>query len=209
MYLRSPAGKALLLAFSTLSLTSCGSREPSWAGGTGEAQPKQVSAEALRAAVDDEQVRRFYQATNWQAVWSDKLERTLVDAIGQAEAHGLSRNFFIKGDLPSEPAAREAALTKAALHYASALAHGYTDPARIHEVYTVPRPKVDVAAGLARALSSDQLRPWYDGLAPQTEEYRKLGEAFVHYARQAQAGEPAAITQGDAIKPGTTDARLP
>ena len=33
-------------------------------------------------------------------------------------------------------------LTDAALKYASALANGYSDPTTLHEVYTIPRPKI-------------------------------------------------------------------
>ena len=52
-------------------------------------------------------------------------------------------------------AAREAALTLAAISYASALANGQVDPRRIWKIYSVQMPKVDVEAGLAATID------WY------------------------------------------------
>src|SRR5439155_543300 len=81
-----------------------------------------------------------------------KSEKALLDALGQSTAHGLRTGLFLRGDLPTDPSAREAALTKAALSYASALAQGYVDPTKLGLPYTVPRPKPDVAAGLGQAI---------------------------------------------------------
>jgi L,D-transpeptidase YcbB len=101
-------------------------------------------------------------------------------------------------------------LTKAALRYASALAQGYSDPKKLGRTYTVPRPKVDVAAGLAQALQEARLAEWFDSLSPQTEEYRTLSAQFVRYLKFAnQTGNGAVIPAGKAIKPGGRDARLP
>jgi murein L,D-transpeptidase YcbB/YkuD len=195
------------MGFAALSLTSC-----DLLGGGGDsarAQPNNVSAEALRAAVDDDLVRKFYQAVGWKAVWDERGERELMEALDQAAVHALSTADFVDPQLPSNAAEREAALTRAALQYAGALAHGYVDPKKIREIYTLPRPKMDVAAGLAQAVSSGKLREWLDSLPPQTPEYRKLSEAFVHYLRQSENGGSAQIAQGDAIEPGDTDPRVP
>ena len=67
----------------------------------------------------------------------------LREAIAGAPAHGLKPELFLKGGESG------AALVQAALKYASALANGYADPTKLHEVYTIPRPKADVRAGLA------------------------------------------------------------
>ena len=74
-------------------------------------------------------------------------------------SHGLKRELFLKGEIPKDRDEREAALTKAALRYASALATGYSDPKKVNsEVYTVKRPKLDAAAGLSKALAGRQAR---------------------------------------------------
>ncbi len=76
-------------------------------------------------------------------------------------------------------------MTQAALRYAAALVQGYADPKKISAVYTIPRPKADVAKGLAGALEEGNLEGWYASLPPQTEEYRALSEAHIDYLRRA------------------------
>ena len=49
-----------------------------------------------------------------------------------------------------------AALTEAALKYASALANGYSDPTKLHEVYTIPHANVDVRQGLQQAIQKGE-----------------------------------------------------
>jgi murein L,D-transpeptidase YcbB/YkuD len=204
-----PAGRALFLALAALSLVCCGGGDGSLSEDARDVQPDRVDPEALRAAVDDREARRFYQAVGWQAVWTKDRARVLLEATGQAEAHGLSQTDFLDQSLPTEPAEREAALTEAAIAYASALARGQTDPRKLRRIYTVPRPRTDVAAGLAQAISSDQLREWLASLPPQSEEYRALSRAFLHYLRQSQTGAEARIQVGDTISPRDADPRVP
>ena len=53
------------------------------------------------------------------------LVAELLDSLDQAQAHGLRSDLFLKQPLPTDPSEREAALTDAALGYASALARGF------------------------------------------------------------------------------------
>jgi murein L,D-transpeptidase YcbB/YkuD len=131
-------------------------------------------------------------------------EKQIREAIAQAPAHGLKPDLFLKGGEEGE------ALVQGALKYASALANGYSDPNKLFEVYTIPRAKTDVRAGLQQALQNNNVGEWLNSLAPQTEEYKALSQAFLHYAQQAsnQAGQPA-IAGDRPIKPGARDARIP
>ena len=120
-------------------------------GGSADSAAPQVSAEELRAAVSDERVRRFYEARQWRAAWNGQQEQALVAGLRDSARHGLDpRRYLGEVNGASAGAAREAALSKAALVYADTLARGQTDPVRLHEVYEIPRPEADVAAGLAR-----------------------------------------------------------
>jgi len=199
--INSRPGKALILALFSVALADCGSR----AG----VHPKQVEASALQAEVRDSQVRAFYEARQWQAAWDKKSEKALTEIIAGAPANGLKPDLFLKQPLPTDANAREAALTAAALRYASALARGYADPTKIRDVYTIPRPSLNVAAGLAKALDNHDLKDWYASLPPQTDEYRALSEAHLQYLRQAGQAQAAPIPAGKAIKPGSRDPRLP
>jgi murein L,D-transpeptidase YcbB/YkuD len=195
-----------------MAATACGQ-----GGDSAEAQaaqlalsPEDVSADALKGAVKDERVRRFYEARQWQAVWTDDRAEALMAALKDAPRHGLSGDQFRKEAAAEEsPAAREAALTFAALTYADALANGLADPGEVREIYSVPMPKVDVVAGVAKALEAKQLQPWLASLAPQDAEYKALSEAFLRYSEQAARGQSQSIPAGETIHKGDSDARVP
>lgn len=132
-----------------------------------------------------------------------KAESDIRDAIAGATAHGLKPDLFLKGGESGE------GLAQAALKYASALANGYTDPKKLHEVYTIPRAKADVRAGLQQALQNGNVGEWLNSLAPQTDEYKALSRAFARYAKQVGDGDARPIPDDKAIKPGARDERIP
>ncbi|MES2120554.1 MAG: L,D-transpeptidase family protein [Pseudomonadota bacterium] len=132
-----------------------------------------------------------------------KAEKDLREAIAQAPAHGLKPELFLKGGEEGQD------LVQAGLKYASALANGYTDPTKLHEVYTIPRPKTDVRAGLQKAMQEGKVAEWLNSLAPQTDEYRALSQAFVKYGKLAGQSPQQRIPADKPIKPGARDPRIP
>ena len=205
--------RAFLLLLATTALSGCdffSSDDPAaQVAGKWQVDPQAVSADALRAAVKDEDVRRFYEARQWRAAWDQARVAQLTAALHDARRHALDHVPFLPEAAPDGPVAREAALTKAAFGYGRALAQGLVDPARIWPAYTVPRPKADVAAGLGTALESGKLAEWLDSLAPQTEEYRALSAAYVEQLDRLAAGPDGAIQDGGLIKIGQSDPRVP
>lgn len=199
MKLTSRAGKTLILALCSVSLAACDGGSLFGGGQSTVAQ----------SSVTDPQARAFYEARQWKAAWDRDSEKQLRQIIGGALAHGLKPSLFLEEDaLPDDRSAREAALTKAALRYADALARGYSDPKKSSEIYTLPRAKADVAAGLAEALDGN-LAEWFQSLAPQTDEYRALFQAHQTYLQRAAQAGANPIPAGKAIKPGQRDERLP
>ena len=197
----------LMAAAALFALAACDSIS---GGGAGAGAPPEIAAGELRDAADDPRVRRFYEARSWQAAWSGEQEQQLLAAIRDARRHGLDpRRYLGPVDAASEPAAREAALSLAALGYAEALARGQADPARLHEVYELPRPDADVVAGLAQAVAQGNVAQWLAGLAPADAEYRALSEAFLRYSDAAAREQGPAVDDGEPIRPGARDARLP
>jgi murein L,D-transpeptidase YcbB/YkuD len=130
-------------------------------------------------------------------------EKQIREAIAQAPAHGLKPDLFLKGGEQGDQ------LVQAALKYASALANGYSDPNKLFEVYTIPRAKTDVRAGLQQALQNGNVGDWLNSLAPQTNEYKALSQAFVRYANQASQTQQQPISSDRPIKPGARDDRIP
>jgi murein L,D-transpeptidase YcbB/YkuD len=138
-----------------------------------------------------------------QVKWNKKLERQVRDAIANAPANGLKPDLFLKGG------EQGAALTQAALRYADALARGYSDPEKIFPIYTIPRPKTDVRQGFQQAVQKGDLTSWFNSLPPQTDEYKALSQAHLHYLQLAQKTPNfQAVPDGDPIKPGSHDSRV-
>lgn len=195
-----------------LVLSGCASQN-SGDGGNGVAavQPSRVTAEELRATVSDRRVRQFYEARQWQPAWNVETATALVAALNEAPTHGLDPRMFLADvERAGAPAAREAALSLAAITYAEALGHGRVDPDRLHETYTVPRPETNMVAGLSQALQGNDVADWLAGLAPQDAEYRRLSEAYVAARRQAASARARTpIPAGPDIRPGAADRRLP
>lgn len=178
------------------------------AGGAATAQSGAVTPEQLRAAVRDDPVRRFYEARQWQPAWDEEAGQQLVQALQNAVRHGLNPNDYVNPVNGAQGAVeREVALTRAALGYADALARGRTDPARLFEVYTLPRNEADVPAGLAQAVQRGDPGEWIESLAPQDEEYRALSQAYVQImeeARRQQGGQAQGQQAGQGAAAGTT-----
>ncbi|MGQ0590243.1 MAG: L,D-transpeptidase family protein [Sphingosinicella sp.] len=168
----------ILVSAALIALASCGNRPSEGPAGQSETQ-------ALRAAADDPRLQRFYEARGWRPAWDGEAGQRLTEAIGGATRHGLEAAAFL-GEIPEggDAAVREAALSRAALAYAEALARGRTDPTRFDHPYTLPRPNPDLAAGLAQAIEGGNVAAWLDGLAPQDAEYRTLSDAYVQANRQ-------------------------
>ncbi len=137
------------------------------------------------------------------ARWSDSTAGQLRKAIDARGIHALDHVDF------GAPPKDDAALTAQALRFAAALGRGATDPTKLYEVYTVPRPAPDIKAGLAAALRAGDLAAWLEGLAPQDANYRKLSVAYRKLQRQPDAPAAAIVTTGEAIEPGGTDPRIP
>lgn len=166
----------------TLSLSACGVKSA-----TDAKKPAQV------AAVN-------------QGGWSAATVSQLQKAIDGRGAHGLDKvQFSVHG----APGSGDAALTASALAYAAALSRGVIDPAKLYDVYTVPRPNVDLAGGLKTALASGKVGDWLESLAPQDANYRKLSVAYVALRKQKQNPAGVIPDSGKAITPGSTDSRIP
>jgi len=203
--------KALMIAASVMALTACNlfaNDNPAARQAEEWSDAASVSPEALKAAVKDDDVRRFYEARQWTAAWDKDHSAQLTGALAQAKRHALEHIEFLPESAPDDPAAREVALTRAALDYGKALAQGRVDPKSLWPVYTLPQPKADLAAGLNAAVEQGKLGEWLESLAPQTDEYRALSAAYVEQL-QHLADSPAISDDGGLIKMGTSDPRVP
>ena len=203
----------LSTAATFLLFTACGNGDARTGAGAAQADPAadpaEVSANGLREAASRPAVRAFYEATGWQAAWDEARAGSLMSALAEAPRHGLHVDGLI-ADIrgAGSPAAREAAMTNAALILASVLANGRVDPNEIRDIYTLDRPRVEIGAGLRQALGSGDVKGWLDGLAPQTAEYRALSQAYLEHLERAASGGRDEIEGGELIHEGDSDPRV-
>jgi murein L,D-transpeptidase YcbB/YkuD len=171
-------GAAIGLALCTTAIASCSVKDNDQSG----------TANASAPEID--------------GAWKSDTAQQLRDAIANAPANGLRPELFLKGG------EKGAALTQAALKYASALANGYADPTDLHEVYTIPRAKTDVRQGLVQAIQAGNVKDWLNSLPPQTDEYRALSQAHLHFLQLASKATFQPVSGGKPIKPGSHDRRV-
>ena len=136
------------------------------------------------------------------AHWTKDTRAQLRQAIDSRAAHGLDQIPF------ASDAGDEVSATQQALTFAAALAHGATDPTKLYDVYTVPRPTPDLRAGLANALRVNDVKGWLSSLAPTDQNYTRLSKAYLALRQQPSAPTPAIPVNGEAIKPGAVDPRI-
>jgi len=142
--------------------------------------------------IADPVARRFYAARGWSPTWDKTGAQKLTQIIAGARTHGLDPAAF--APKPSAALSEDEALTVAALAYAKALAVGFVEPRKVEKVFTLARNEADVAAGLAQALSQNDLEGWYGALAPHDDEYRALSGAYL--AALSQSGLRSAPANG-------------
>jgi len=142
------------------------------------------------------------------AIWTATTARQLREALDSRAAHGLDRLPMETGGTPGTDEG-DAALTRAALAYARALAAGATNPTRLYDLYTIPRPRPDLRSGLTLALQKGDVRGWLEGLAPQDANYRRLSRAYLAIVQHGSAPAPVIPDAGKQIRPGSSDPRIP
>lgn len=210
--------KAWMISAALIAITVCGN------GGSAKAEADSVdSAPAatatasdsvrpseLRAAVSDEQVRRFYEKRDWRAAWTGDGASLASSALEGAERHGLRAGMFLDPKSQTGSAAhREAALTGAVISYATALATGRTDPKKIRDLYTLARPTTDVVPGLVKAVETGNVAEHLNSLAPEGPGYRALSEAYLDYRRRSAREKARSIGSGALVRKGDSDPRVP
>jgi murein L,D-transpeptidase YcbB/YkuD len=132
----------------------------------------------------------------------------LQAAIRDLARHAIDGRPFEEMLSAQDPTARELALTRAALAYGDALAHGLVDPATVFEIFALERNEVTIDSSLNAALDAGDLGDWLKGLPPQDAGYQALSKAYIAYLEAAKRPQPPAIPEGEPIKPGASDPRI-
>jgi len=160
-----------------------------------------------------QEARRFYAARGDRPAWlgrdgrPSRAARALVEALAEADRHGLDPALYGAADLAAAVAAPpagdaafglDARLTGAFLLHADHLAHGRAPAA---SRWPAPRRRVDLAAALGKAVDGRPAEALSDVL-PRAASYRRLAEALAAHRELAADGGWGEIAGGAVIKAG-------
>lgn len=174
-----------------------------------EPSQETISSSALRAAADNTDVRQVYEDASWKPLWTASSRGTLNALLDARRDQGLDRVSFLDADAPKTGGAKtDVAYTLAATAYANALAYGIVDPATLHDVYTLRRPREDLSKAFLKALKEGKLQSWLQGLAPHDDGYVTIADAYVKMASTTKQTSEKIATDG-IIEVGDTDDRIP
>ncbi len=167
----------------------------------------------------------LYATRDYQPAWSDgrRLE-ALRGAVQTAELQGLEPADYrvaaidraaeaLRAGAPASPeeqARLDIALTDSLAQLLTHLRHGKTDPLRFYADWkiTAEDEVADLAAEMAAALQSGDIRGAITRALPAYQPYQRLVKALADYrALQAGAGWPA-VTAGETIRPGESSPRV-
>lgn len=166
-------------------------------------------------------VVKFYAGRDYKPIWIDdngvtERARQVATVLAASAGEGLEPRSYgvpriaelLSAQSTAERAELETLLSLASVSYASDLASGRLEPAKIDpENYVIPRD-VDEAKVLTDLADSSDPVEYLKHYVPDTPEYIRLRNALVTYRRMAKASRPS-VPDGPAIKPGMVDARVP
>ena len=151
----------------------------------------------------------------------------LVDRLRNAADHGLCGEDYLlapleellknraaqassqKSPQPLDAAVLDLFLTQAFFAYATHLVEGQVDPALAHVDWRARRRKVDLARLLPPAVEGESLGTLLGELVPPHPEYRQLMGALARQREIAARGGWPVIPDGETLRPGDIDPRLP
>ena len=128
-------------------------------------------------------------------------------ALAEAPKHGLTTDMFFKGDIAVGQRGGAAQGRDGARVGAG---DGQDRPDQAwRSLHACRGPRSTSTRASTRPCARTSWCEWLSSLAPQTDEYRKLSQAFVHYVELAAKTPDTNIPPGEPIKRGSDDPRVP
>ena len=198
-----------------------------WAQGIATALEARLDTEfdTPRGEVEQEEylaLRKVYEARAFAPIWIGdgdltQAGRTLVDVLNKARNNGLEPDDYdvggiaaLRGSANDEGLAHlDYLLSRALIRYGSDLHSGRLNPREVDsELFVYPR-YTDPHALLAEAVGSVDVTAYLAALAPDNREYRRLKNGLSAYRAIARDGGWDPLPEGETLKPGMNDPRVP
>ena len=172
-----------------------------------------------------DRLREFYSRREFRPAWTrtqsqQQLLRALVDSfddgLNPADYHlpllqDLSAQVAVPGATATLKAQYDILLTEALLRLGYHLAFGKVDPESFDAQWNYGRtaPATDLAKAIENAIASDTVYERLAALKPTHQMYARLKQELARYRAMEKEGGWSALPTGSALKPGTSDARIP
>ncbi|WP_417668066.1 L,D-transpeptidase family protein [Roseibium sp.] len=165
----------------------------------------------------------FYRSIGFSPLWLDasglneRAHLTLA-AFADANAHALNPvnydplGFVTRAETAAtiEDWARlDADLTRQFLRYATHLSSGRVQPNEVNKALNIFPHVPDTELLLAHALNSPDFSAFLEALSPNTPNYARLKRRLGQYRDKAALGGFTPVPDGEVLKPGMEDIRVP
>lgn len=167
---------------------------------------------------------RFYEGRKFAPVWIEGNHPSaragaLLAVLKSADADGLDpKDYGVgrigtlleRGDSPDALAELEVLLSAGAVGFGRDLGSGRLEPSQVDAELFVQRREVKPGPLLDKVAAAPDPAAVLRPLAPKRPEYAGLKAALVRYRALAAAGGwPQVPSEGETLKPGQSDARVP
>jgi murein L,D-transpeptidase YcbB/YkuD len=167
-------------------------------------------------------VRDFYTARNFEPLWLADLHPTaqmsaLRQAMDDATDYGLDPGSYATPNLapsyPDDPprlAAADVEFTLAVARFVTHVASGRVAPSDISALITLQPERPDIGEALSRLSQSADPAANIALYEPPQEQYAALKTALAELRKTAaEEEERVVVPEGDLLKPGGADSRVP
>lgn len=176
----------------------------------------QAMKTALEAAKAEEGLIAFYEANDFQTIWTQPRRMALLEVLSSAHDHGLPEDHYDTETLRAiliDPAISapdaDLAASRAFLTYARDIGTGLLEPRSVDRDIVVKRPALDVAAVMGEMAKTANPSFVLAGLAPKHPDYSKLlGEKRRLETLILTGGWGEDVPSGKSLKPGAVSPRV-
>ena len=166
-------------------------------------------------------VRAFYAARQYEPLWL--VERSMTPQMAalrrmmdRAESYGLDSIAYQTPGLapiyvndPETIAQAEVEFSRTVARFITHIASGRVEPKDISRLISLEPERPNLDEALTRLSQSSAVAVDLGRLEPQHEQYRKLRAALSKLRASPADAEQIVVPEGDLLKPGKSDARVP
>jgi L,D-transpeptidase YcbB len=167
-----------------------------------------------------EQVKAFYNATEFEPAWSTTVDASMLMAVVQfAVDEGLNpddyhlqawRRYALESEISlHDKVTVDILLTDAFMHFGTHLLSGKIDPSTLYfSMWESDKRTVDLVFLLQQALREKSIVKTLDNLRPNYPHYQSLRQALRHFRSLASTYEWPKIEGEITVEPGMADERI-